>query len=144
MYRSLFSNDLFSELDRLQRIAARTFDTSPSIRGAFNNRFPAINIGTSPQAVEIYCFAPGIDASKLDIKVEKGVLSISGERKEASDSNARINQHIGERFEGRFHRVVSLPDDVDSNAITARYNDGVLRIKAPRQEAAQPRRITIQ
>ncbi|HEX2583820.1 MAG TPA: Hsp20/alpha crystallin family protein [Steroidobacteraceae bacterium] len=144
MYRNLFSNDLFSELDRLQRIAARAFDASPSIRGTFNNRFPAINIGTSPQAVEIYAFAPGIDASKLDIKVENSVLSISGERKESSDKEAKTNLHIGERFEGRFHRVVSLPDDVDSNAITATYRDGVLRIKAPRQEAAQPRRITIQ
>jgi len=145
MYRSLFSNDLFSELDRLQRIAARAFDVSPNIRGALSNRFPAVNIGTSPQAVEIYCFAPGIDASKLDIKLENGVLSISGERKqEAADKNAKANLHIGERFEGRFHRVVTLPDDVDSNAITAAYKDGVLRIKAPRHEAPQPRRITIQ
>jgi len=145
MYRSLFSNDLFSELDRLQRIAARAFDMSPSIRGVFNNRFPAINIGTSPQAVEIYCFVPGIDASKLDIKLENGVLSISGERKqEPADKNAKTNLHIGERFEGRFHRVVTLPDDIDSNAVTATYKDGVLRIKAPRHEAPQPRRITIQ
>jgi len=158
MYRSLFSNDLFSELDHLQRIAARAFDTphglSPSIRGLFNNRFPAINIGTSPQAVEIYCFAPGIDPANVDIKLENSVLSISGERKEdrAADhskesskkSGDKPNLHIAERFEGRFHRVVTLPDDVDDNAITATYRDGVLRIKAPRREAAQPRRITIQ
>jgi len=147
MYRSLFSNDLFSELDRLQRIAARAFDMSPSIRGVFNNRFPAINIGTSPQAVEVYCFAPGVDPAKVDIKIENGVLSISGERKDERATNNGVeksNLHINERFEGRFHRVVTLPEDVDNNAITATYKDGILHIKAPRREAAQPRRITIQ
>jgi HSP20 family protein len=60
------------------------------------------------------------------------------------DAGAKANVHIGERFYGRFHRVVTLPDDIDGNNVTASYRDGVLRIKAPRREAAQPRRITIQ
>ena len=146
MYRSLFSRDIFSELDRLQRFANQAFEISPSIRGVLNNRFPAINVGTSPQEVEIQCFAPGIDPAKLEVKLEKGVLSIVGERKDdiRSDAGARANIHIGERFAGRFHRVVTLPDDVDGNSVTATYRDGVVRIKASRREAAQPRRITIQ
>lgn len=147
MYRSFLSRDIFSELDRLQRIATQAFDTSPSIRGLLNNRFPAINIGTSPQAVEVYCFAPGIDPGKLEIKLEKGVLSISGERKDDILPDAEAEKatiHIGERFAGQFHRVVTLPDDVDSGSVTASYRDGVVHIKAPRREAAQPRRITIQ
>lgn len=146
MYRGLLSRDLFAELDRLQRFANQTFDISPSIRGLLNQRYPAINVGTSPQAVDVYCFAPGIDPDQLDIKLEKGVLSVSGERKDdtAHGEGDNVNVHISERFAGRFHRVVTLPDDIDVNAVTANYRDGVLHVRAPRREAAQPRRITIQ
>ena len=145
MYRGLLSQDLFSELDRLQRFAARAFDISPSIRGLSGYRFPAINVSTSPQAVEIDCFAPGIDPKNIELKLEQGVLSISGERGSGNaNANQEANVHIEERFVGKFRRVVTLPDDVDGNAITAAYKDGVLKIRAPRREAAQPRRITIQ
>ena len=45
---------------------------------------------------------------------------------------------------GRFRRIVTLPDDVDPNAVDARYRDGVLRISIARKQSAQARRITIQ
>ena len=77
------------------------------------------------------------------MQVEKGVLTIAGERK-AEAVPEKANRHIDERFSGRFRRVVTLPDDVDPNAVQARYRDGVLHISIARKEAAQPRRITIQ
>lgn len=146
MYRSLVSHDLFSELNRLQRIAARVFDISPSIRGLDNYQFPAINVSTSPQSVEVDCYAPGIDPKKIDVKIERNVLSISGDRSldEAATQSEKTSYHISERFNGRFHRVIALPDDVEGGAVSASYKDGVLRIKAPRREAPQPRRIAIQ
>ncbi|HRD94680.1 MAG TPA: Hsp20/alpha crystallin family protein, partial [Accumulibacter sp.] len=49
-----------------------------------------------------------------------------------------------ERFAGRFRRVVTLPDDIDVNAVEAKYRDGVLRISIARKQDALPRRITIQ
>ena len=52
--------------------------------------------------------------------------------------------HSQERFSGRFRRVVSLPDDIDPNGVSAAYRDGVLRVSVKRREAAQPRRITVQ
>jgi HSP20 family protein len=73
------------------------------------------------------------------------VLTISGERKPAPPSDdKRAAVHIDERFAGRFSRVVSLPDDVDPNAVTASYRDGVLHVSIRRRESAQPRRIAIQ
>ena len=150
MYRSLLSRDIFSELNRLQRFASLAFDVSPSVYGAAAQRFPAINVSTSPQAVEVSCFAPGISPDKLEVKLEKGMLSIAGERNDqiAADSSAEShedsNLRVNERFLGRFSRVVSLPEDVGGDAVTAQYRDGVLLIKVPRREAAQPRRITIQ
>lgn len=140
-YRSLFPRDVFAEIDRLQRELQQGVDLSPSIRGVARG-FPAMNVGSAPQSVEIYAFAPGIDPASIDVQVEKGVLTISGERK-ADEHPEKSTVHVDERFAGRFVRTVALPDDVDVNRVAASYSDGVLRISVPRSEAAQPRRITI-
>ena len=144
MFRTLFPRDVFAELDRLQREMQQTFDISPSIRGLARGGFPAMNVGSTPRSVEIYAFAPGVDPAGIDVQLEKGVLTIAGERKPvmpAKDEKATV--HIDERFAGRFRRVVTLPDDVDPNAVNASYRDGVLHISIQRREAAQPRRISI-
>lgn len=142
LYRSLFPRDLFAELDRLQREMQQSFALSPSIRGAARGGFPAMNVGGTPRSLEIYVFAPGLDPAGIDVQLEKGVLTIAGERKtEAVPDKAAV--HIDERFAGRFRRVVSLPDDVDPHAVSARYRDGVLHISIQRRVAAQPRRIQI-
>lgn len=143
IYRTLFPRDMFAEMDRLQREMQQAFDLSPSIRGLARGGFPAMNVGGTAKSVEIYAFAPGIDPATLDVQIEKGVLTVAGERK-AEDVPEKATLHIDERFAGRFRRVVTLPDDVDPNAVTARYRDGVLHISIARKEAAQPRRIAIQ
>ena len=142
-YRSLFPRDLFAELDRLQREMQQSFDLSPSIRGLARGGFPAMNVGGTARSVEIYAFAPGLDPSAIDVQVDKGVLTIAGERKPAQVPE-KATVHIDERFVGRFRRVVSLPDDVDPASIEAKYRDGVLHIRIQRKEEAQPRRIAIQ
>ncbi|WP_324780703.1 Hsp20/alpha crystallin family protein [Thiobacillus sedimenti] len=142
LYRSLFPREMFADLDRLQREMQQAFDISPSIRG-LTRGFPALNVGGTPKSVDVYAFAPGIDPASLEVQIEKGVLTIAGERKpEAVPEKASV--HIDERYAGRFRRVVTLPDDVDANAARASYRDGVLHIGIARKEAAQPRRIAIQ
>ncbi len=142
LYRTLFPRDLFAELDRLQREMQQSYDLSPNIRGVTRG-FPAMNVGGTPGSVEIYAFLPGVDPAGLDVQIEKGVLTVTGERKaEAVPDKATV--HIDERFAGPFRRVVSLPDDVDPNAVQAKYRDGVLHISIARKAAAQPRRITIE
>lgn len=151
MYRSLFPRDIFAELDRLQREINSSLDFSPSIRGIGRGGFPAINLGSTPTSVEVYAFTPGVDPASLEINVERGVLTISGERQSAlpgnDDGNGKANGqntlHLNERFTGRFRRVVSLPDDVDPAAISAECRDGVLHVSAKRRESAQPRRIEV-
>ena len=145
MYRSLFPRDLFAEVDRLQRELQQSFDTvSPSIRG-FARGYPALNVGSTPSSVEVYAFAPGIDPAKVEVRLERGVLTIEGEREPAARStDGKTTLHVNERFAGRFSRVLSLPDDIDPGAVNATYRDGVLRISVPRRESAQPRRIEVQ
>lgn len=146
MYRSLFPRDVFAELDRLQREMRESFELSPSIRGMGRGGFPAINVGATPQAVEIYAFAPGLDPSTVEVNLDRGVLSIAGERPSdlPADRGDASAVHINERFSGRFRRVLTLADDVDPAGVAASYRDGVLHITAKRRESAQPRRIAIQ
>ena len=148
LYRSLFPRDLLAEFDRMQREVQGLFDASPSIRGLGRGGYPALNVGTTPTSVEIYAFAPGMAPGAIEVHLERGVLTISGERAptraEGDGGEGRTTQHIGERFTGPFRRVVSLPDDIDPNAVEARYRDGVLHVTVQRRVAAQPRRIEVQ
>jgi HSP20 family protein len=145
MYRSLFPRDIFADLARLQRELQQNFDTGPSIRGIGRSGYPALNVGGTPQAVELYAFAPGLDPAKIEVNLERGVLTISGERTvDLPERDDKATLHINERFAGRFRRVVSLPDDVDTNNVSADYRDGVLHISLKRSESAQPRRIIVQ
>jgi len=144
MYRSMFPRDIFDELDTLHRQLQRAFDVEPSIRGIGRGGFPALNIGTTPQSVELYAFTPGLDPATIEVNLERGVLTVAGERKDdlASDQQ-QAAVHINERFAGRFRRVVNLPDDVDPNGVSAEYRDGVLHVSVKRRESVQPRRISV-
>ena len=146
MYPSLFPRNVFAELDRLQREMRDAFDLSPSIRGLGRGGFPAVNVGGTPQSVEILAFAPGLDPASVDVKLDRGVLTIAGERPAdlPSEEGGKAAVHINERFSGRFRRVISLSDDVDPNGVSATYRDGVLHITAKQRESAQPRRINVQ
>ncbi|MEJ8816149.1 Hsp20/alpha crystallin family protein [Variovorax ureilyticus] len=145
MYRSLFPRDLFAEVDRLQREMQQAFDLSPSIRGLGRGGFPALNVGGTPQSVEIYAFAPGLDPATLDVQLDRGLLTISGERPSAlPEEDGSSTVHINERFVGSFRRMLTLPEDADPDAIKADYRDGVVHITVRRRASAQPRRITIE
>ena len=144
-YRTLFPRDLFAELDRLQREMQQSYDLSPSIRGLARGGFPAMNVGGTAKSVEVYAFLPGVDPATVDVQLEKGVLTIAGERRiDRPGQDAKTTLHIDERFAGRFRRVVTLPDDIDPSAVQAKCRDGVLHVSIQRRAAAQPRRIAIQ
>ncbi len=146
MYRPLFARDVFAELDRLQREVQEAFDLSPSIRGIGRGGFPALNVGGTPQSVEIYAFAPGLDPASMEVNLDRGLLTISGERNPQlpAEDDDKATVHINERFSGRFRRVLSLSADLDPGTVSADYHDGVLHVHMKRQESAQPRRITVQ
>ena len=88
---------------------------------------------------------PGIDPAQIDVTIDRGVMTISGERPSARPGDdARVNVYANERFAGRFRRAVSLPDDIDPSKVEATYRDGVLRVSVARRESALPKRITVQ
>jgi HSP20 family protein len=139
---------LFEQLETIHRLLARSggFDAAPGgIRSVAYGAFPEINVGRTPDSVEVFAFAPGIDASSLDVTIERNVLKISGARRSAiPKGEAKVQLYANERPEGRFSRAVSLPDDVDPLKVQATYRDGVLRVSISLSAAAQPQRISVQ
>lgn len=168
MYRQLFARELFNDLDRFQREMSGLFESTAG-RAPSRGGYPALNVGLSPEAVEVYAFAPGLDPATIAVDLERGVLSLSGERatslaatSEGAAATAGAAEggtaapaapyakaagktvvHQRERFAGKFRRVVSLPDDIDPEQVSASYKDGVLRVSVKRRPAPQPRRIDI-
>ncbi|HUQ27348.1 MAG TPA: Hsp20/alpha crystallin family protein [Usitatibacter sp.] len=149
MYASLtrFPGDMFADFDALQRQVEQLLGNRgwpSSIRAAGRGAFPPINMGVTPEAVEIYAFAPGIDSSKLEVSVDRGVLTLAGERPgEMPQPSEKVSIYADERFSGPFKRAVSLPEDADTSRIDATYRDGILRITVPKRENAKPRRIDV-
>jgi HSP20 family protein len=141
-----FGTDFFSELDRLQRQMSSLFGGYPSsLRSSRFGTFPHINIGTTDDSVEIVAFVPGVDPSKLDISVDKGLLTIAGERTTIQTQLPEgSRQYAKERFSGAFRRVIELPQHADPDRVQARYVDGCLLISVGKREASRPRAITVQ
>ncbi|CAM2180094.1 heat-shock protein Hsp20 [Burkholderia cepacia] len=141
-----FGTDLFSELDRLQQQMAQRFGGFPSsIRAGRLGAFPQINIGATDESIEIVAFAPGINATELDVSIDKGLLTISGERKSTQpDTGSATRTYAQERFAGAFRRVIELPDTADPDKVQARYENGCLSISVGRRESSRPRAITVQ
>jgi HSP20 family protein len=148
MFASMMYPTAFGDFDRLRRELDDLFGITglpTSIRSAAPGAFPALNIGNTPTSVEVYAFAPGIDPSQVDVTIDRGVMTISGERKsDLPESDAKVNVYGNERFSGRFRRAISLPEDIDPAKVEATYRDGVLRVSIARRESALPRRITVQ
>jgi len=156
----VFTTDLFGEFDRLQRLMASVFaDNFPaSLRATRGGTFPPLNIGSTDDSVEIVAFAPGLDANSIDVSIDKGLLTISGERKapeamgEGSAGAApregtprdESRVYARERFMGAFRRVIELPQHADPDKVTARYVNGCLMIRVGRSEASKPRAVTVQ
>src|SRR6202000_1630977 len=133
---------LFDQLDAVQRLLSRSLGAEGApggIRSVAYGAFPEINVGRTPTSVEVFAFAPGIDAASLDVTIEKNVLKFSGVRQSSiPNRDAKSQLYAHERPEGRFSRAVTLPDDVDSTKVEAKYRDGVLRISIGLSASAQP------
>jgi HSP20 family protein len=138
--------ELFPELTRLQNMLDQVFQPAErsSIRGLTGSSFPAIDVGTTPESVEIMALAPGLAPDSLQLTLDRGLLVIAGERKdEVPPPGEGTSVYAQERFAGSFRRVVTLPDDADPGKVDATYRDGILRVSVAKRESSRPRRIEV-
>ena len=86
---------------------------------------------------------PGVKPEDIEVRMEKGVLSLSGERHAESEQDIDGMRRI-ERFSGRFYRRFALPDTADADNISARSANGILEVTIPKVPQVQTRRITVE
>src|ERR671914_2828335 len=86
---------------------------------------------------------PGLSEGDVNIEVQDGTLTISGERKAEHEARERGWYRI-ERSFGSFSRSLTLPDGVDADRISAQFDRGVLEVTIPKPEERKPRRVQIQ
>ena len=84
---------------------------------------------------------PGFDPEKIDVTVDRGVLTVSATREETKTEGE--SPVVRERLFGSFTRRVRLSENLDADAIEASNNDGVLEIRIPVREEAKPRKIEV-
>lgn len=102
---------------------------------------PAVDLKENKKGYVVQADIPGVDPKDIDVTLEKGVLTIRGNRKEEHRDEGD-DFHRVERFSGSFSRQFSLPD-ADEDGVEAKMKDGVLEIHVPKSEKAAARKIEI-
>ena len=103
---------------------------------------PAVDIFENEQELVVKADLPDMDPKALDIRVENNLLTIRGERKFEKKSNEGNYLRV-ERSYGSFARSFSLANTVNSEAIKADYQNGVLTLSVPKREEAKPKQIKV-
>ena len=103
---------------------------------------PALNVYEEGDQLTVEAQLPGLKPEDLDINVEQGVLTISGQTTAEEERKGR-NYLMREHRTGRFSRSLRLPATYDADACTASFEHGVLRLEFPKSEAAKPHRIQV-
>ena len=144
---SVVRQDPWSLMPRLQEEINRLFGNvnQNDSSSATASWIPAADIHEYSDCFELYLDVPGVDPKDVELTLEGGVLTLSGERTETS-KNKRGDEpqyQRQERAQGRFYRRFVLPDSVDGENVKATGKDGVLTVTIPKQAKAMPRRIRI-
>ncbi len=111
--------------------------SSPASSGVF----PPLIVTEDVDTIYVEAEIPGIKAGDLDISVVGRTLTLSGERKPEEAEN--VNYHRRERKWGSFRKALTLPEDVNTEAIHAECTNGMLKLVLPKAEHVKPRKITI-
>ena len=107
------------------------------------NWVPAVDIVEEKDRFVLRADVPGVDPKDIEVTMEKGILTVRGERRLESQSEGEEGYRRVERAYGSFYRRFSLPDTADAEGISAASNHGVLEVVIPKRAAVQPKRIKV-
>lgn len=103
---------------------------------------PLVDIKEEAERFVIHADLPGIDPADVEILMDKGILTIKGERSSESSEQGERYSRVERRY-GSFHRRFALPDSADPDGIAASGRNGVLTITIPKRPETKPRRIQV-
>ncbi len=133
-------NLLHRDLDQL---AERRFGRIADGEQGVFDWMPAVDVVEEKDGFVLRADLPGVKIEDIDVRMENGSLSISGERQREASENADGLRRF-ERSTGKFFRRFSLPETTDAENIKARSVNGILEISIPKQPEVQARRISIE
>ncbi len=143
----LVRQDPWSLVPRLQDEINRLFGnvSSQESSSATATWVPAVDIHEYGDRFEFFVDIPGVDPNKVELTLENGVLTLSGQREEteAPKGEAGPQYQRTERGQGYFYRRFVLPNTVDSERVHATGKNGVLTVTVPKHAKSMPRRIQI-
>jgi HSP20 family protein len=144
---SIVRHQPYGLLGELQREMERLFSTSPlredgaaSLSGS--DWSPAVDVREEADRYLVCVDLPGVPPDEVDINLEQGVLTISGERPAIAPDEA-AGYRRAERPRGRFVRRFSVPESVDVEQVAAHAQDGVLQVSIPKLAKVMARRIPV-
>ena len=141
----------------LETTAWSPLDRLSSLRDLFDSAFalastapawqrdwaPALDVSEDDHNLVVDLELPGVKKEDFDISLENDVLTIAGERRR-EEQEGEGESFRRERFFGRFSRSITLPVAVQSDQVTAKYEDGILHITLPKAEEAKPKKIAVE
>jgi len=132
----------WSMIDLINRDLNRR-PASDSVKTVTADWVPAVDIVEEKNLFLLQADLPGVDTADIEVSMDEGVLSVSGERHSENRGEADGIKRI-ERSSGRFNRSFSLPETADAENITAKSSNGILEVIIPKLPAVQARRIMVE
>lgn len=141
----------FRELEYVLGRYNRSYGAAPATGDNAKNQeasarpdwIPSVDIAESVNEFLLGAELPAVKREDVKVSVDKGVLTISGERRLEKPEGEFKHSRV-ERAYGKFRRSFSLPENVDENAIRAEYKDGVLTLRIPKIPKQEPKSIEVQ
>jgi HSP20 family protein len=137
-----FGSDL--PIPALQRELER-FLANPAISLGLSGygAYPPINVFNDEAGAVVVAEVPGLEPGQIELGSQGRTLTVRSERKPRNGEQA-VGYHRRERSFGAFSRSIQLPEDLDLQKASAKYENGLLVIRVPKAESAKPSQITIQ
>lgn len=136
-------NEVLSLRDAMQQLFEESV-VAPSMGAGRGAGLPSIemNVHERADAFMVEACVPGLKPEDLDLTIQDNVLTITGEIRAAEQPEGTMT-HRTERRYGRFSRSISLPTQVNGDAVNAVLEHGLLRLEIPKAEAVKPRKISV-
>lgn len=128
--------NLMPNFDRFINRFFEDFDMEPFSTGDDGTFVPSLDVSENDHEIKVMAELPGLDESDVEVSLLKNVLTISGEKK-AETEDKGDNYHRIERSYGSFKRSVTLPAEVDTDAVDANFKNGILTVTLPKSPEAQ-------
>ena len=140
--------DPFATMRRLHDDMNRAFGTAlvradDDTDSPISHWRPAVDIRDERDGFVITADVPGVAPDEIELTMENGVLTISGERKKETSAAENADYRRVERVYGTFYRRFALPDSADVERISAHSEHGVLKVRIAKKEHVQPKKIEV-